>query len=656
MILDLKNPVVENEEDKEQKEENLKPLFQITNDEYDKYVITEDNFRKMILILYRIIANIPVILMGETGCGKTTLIKKLNQLLNNGELKLKILDINPSFDDNKLIDEMSKINEDAKKNIEEMYWVFFDELNTCDSLSLITEIFINRSFNNIKLSDNIRLIGACNPYRKRKRGANICGLAYPNDDNDLIYLVNILPQSLFYYVFNFGSLDSKNENQYISSILSDTIFEENLKEETKNIISKCHEYLRDAFDKSIVSLRELTRFKKIYKFFIEYFKNKNACLKNNGNPQSEKLKSIIISIYLCYYIRLVDGNLRSKFDNDLNKDFIRLVNYNSDYHENDLICDNEFKKDLQENYGINDFNNFHFKDILSKEEDFIIEKINPGEGIGENKSVKENIFVLFTSLNTNIPLIIIGKPGSSTSLSAQLICKEMSGKYSSSDFFKYYPQIIQSYFQGSDSTTPSDVEGIFQIAEGRLNALKEKNNPDDLPISMILFDELGLAERSKYNPLKALHSHLDFDGNKKGVSFVGISNWILDAAKLNRALCLSVPDLDDNLNDVKSTCISIAESINFEFANKPIFEKILPNVYFNFKEYLKVLKILTVFKQYEFQRYKVILYKYRDNEKFQDIFQNEDKSIFFFKKEKRLKKKNIKKFLSTKHLKNLKII
>ena len=47
--------------------------------------MTIDNFRKMILILYRIIASIPVILMGKTGCGKTAFIKKLNQLLNNGE-------------------------------------------------------------------------------------------------------------------------------------------------------------------------------------------------------------------------------------------------------------------------------------------------------------------------------------------------------------------------------------------------------------------------------------------------------------------------------------------------------------------------------------------------------------------------------------------
>ena len=39
----------------------------------------------MILLVYRIRANVPVIIMGETGCGKTSLIKKLSQILNNGE-------------------------------------------------------------------------------------------------------------------------------------------------------------------------------------------------------------------------------------------------------------------------------------------------------------------------------------------------------------------------------------------------------------------------------------------------------------------------------------------------------------------------------------------------------------------------------------------
>ena len=37
----------------------------------------------MVLIIYRIVANIPVILMGESGCEKTSLIRELNKLLND---------------------------------------------------------------------------------------------------------------------------------------------------------------------------------------------------------------------------------------------------------------------------------------------------------------------------------------------------------------------------------------------------------------------------------------------------------------------------------------------------------------------------------------------------------------------------------------------
>ena len=635
-VLNLKNPVCGGVSKPEEK--NLISLNSITNDP-TKYVITIDNFRKMILIIYRILANIPVILMGETGCGKTSLIKKLNQLLNNGEsLNLKIINLDASYDDNKIINLMNDANKEAEKNLRKAYWLFFDELNTIDSFSLITEIFTNHTYNGIKLLENIRLIGACNPYRTRNKGRNICGLTHPNDDNDLVYSVNILPQSLFYYVFNFGSLDTVNENLYISSILTDAINDKNLKEKTKNVISKCHEYLREKFDESIVSLRELTRFKKIYKFFKKYFENKNKFLQKDENQQVEQLKSIIISIYICYYIRLVDGETRSNFNDELKGYFINLVNYKFDINEkneeeNKAIKNKEFMKDLEDNYEIKDFNSFLFIDILSKEEDFILNQIRLGDGIGKNNALKENIFLLFTSLNTNIPLIIIGKPGSSKSLSVQLICKEMNGKYSNSGFFQLYPPIIQSYFQGSDSTTPGDVEGIFEIAEKKLDELREKSNQNNLPISMILFDELGLAERSRYKPLKALHSHLDFDGNKKGISFVGISNYSIDAAKENRALCLSVPDLHNKLEDVKNTCISIAKSINISFEEKEIFKQILPNVYFDYKEYLKVLKELTVYKQFKLQEYKKRLYQFRNNNKFSNIFDYDDKCKLFFQKE-----------------------
>jgi len=61
-------------------------------------------------------------------------------------------------------------------------------------------IFINRTFNEEKLEDNIRFIGASTPYRKRKENIERC-----DEDNQLVYKVEKLPQSLLYYVFNFGS-------------------------------------------------------------------------------------------------------------------------------------------------------------------------------------------------------------------------------------------------------------------------------------------------------------------------------------------------------------------------------------------------------------------------------------------------------------------
>ena len=63
----------------------------------NRYVIIDDNYKKIILLIYRIQANIPVIIMGETGYGKTTLIEKLNQILNNGENLVGIIRIDLYF-------------------------------------------------------------------------------------------------------------------------------------------------------------------------------------------------------------------------------------------------------------------------------------------------------------------------------------------------------------------------------------------------------------------------------------------------------------------------------------------------------------------------------------------------------------------------------
>ena len=66
-------------------------------------VFTSDNFIKMILIIFRIQANIPVIMMGETGCGKTSLIRIISQLLKS---EMKTLNIHAGISDKVIINFM----------------------------------------------------------------------------------------------------------------------------------------------------------------------------------------------------------------------------------------------------------------------------------------------------------------------------------------------------------------------------------------------------------------------------------------------------------------------------------------------------------------------------------------------------------------------
>lgn len=96
-ILNLSNDV-------EKDIDNKKSLISIINQKDNNYVITRDNYIKILLILYRIHADIPVILMGDTGCGKTILLTKLNQLLNNGKSIIELININIGMNDEKIIE------------------------------------------------------------------------------------------------------------------------------------------------------------------------------------------------------------------------------------------------------------------------------------------------------------------------------------------------------------------------------------------------------------------------------------------------------------------------------------------------------------------------------------------------------------------------
>ena len=108
-------------------------------------------------------------------------------------------------------------------------------------------------------------------------------------------------------------------------------------------------------------------------------------------------------------------------------------------------------------------------------------------------------------------------------------------------------------YQCSPLSTPEGIVGTFR----QCSKLQEDKNLDRF-VSVVVLDEVGLAEDSRRMPLKTLHPLLEdgvtssddiieTDEKPERVAFIGISNWALDPAKMNRGIMLSrgVPDVQE---------------------------------------------------------------------------------------------------------------
>jgi len=186
-----------------------------TFDPDPNYELTMDNVLKIMAIYMRFRCNIPVIIMGETGCGKTRLIKYLCDLQKPPDRPNKpkspeinnmyLLKVHGGISSRDIINHVRKAQQLAarnkelfdkytkdvkemvkeerrKKNIkldeegneaneepEEMFTVlFFDEANSTEAIGTIKEILCDGRMNGEKIdfSNGLKIIAACNPYKK----------------------------------------------------------------------------------------------------------------------------------------------------------------------------------------------------------------------------------------------------------------------------------------------------------------------------------------------------------------------------------------------------------------------------------------------------------------------------------------------------------
>ena len=499
------------------------------------YALTPDNILKMVLIIQRIRARIPVIVMGETGCGKTSLVR---YLAGTCGVSFRVFNFHAGVREEEMVTFVRKVEEEAKSCNE--VWVFLDEINTCEYLGTINEIICHRTIRGKPLVPNIVFIAACNPYRLRPAEkistAGLSGKTVTDEYSRLVYRVHPLPETMIDFVWDYGSLSTNDERAYIGRMVEGITG--NGEKLLVELLCTSQEYIREAeMNPYCVSLRDAYRCIVLVKWFNHTLKIKDnfpISRSNNGSNYSKatctfsrQMKSIILALAHCYRSRLTTAA------------------YRRGYHDKIASC-------IRKDQG--SFKSSSFEDIVRAEQEDYLGRMELPQGTAKNAALRENVFVMLVCILNQIPVFVVGKPGCSKSLSMQIIRSNLRGKDAKDPFLKTLPQLYVVSHQGSESSTS---DGILKVFEKAKKYRKHNTASDVLPV--VLLDEIGLAEISKYNPLKVLHSLLEpSESSFPDVAVVGISNWALDAAKMNRAIHLSRPEPD--VEDLYETGISLRDT------------------------------------------------------------------------------------------------
>ena len=511
------------------------------------YVLTVDNLKKMLAIHMRFRCNIPVIIMGETGCGKTRLINfmcKLQAKRRNIE-NLVVLKVHGETTRQDVLRSYEKALALAQKNI--VHGVdtilFFDETNTSPMIGLIKEILCDRRMDGSPIPTDIRLqfIAACNPYREHtpemKEKLASAGLGMISGDRmvrehfgdiplrDLVYRVIPLPESLLSLVWDFGRLSSETENSYISEIINFFLSSESFDKlqafrcVITKVLSAVQKYMRERRDEcSFVSLRDVERAVRITIWFYEFIPK--LFIKPTNN--SLVTYSLILSLSVCYRSRLRD---RNGFDSCL----IASLEYPLTPLSHSSIISNE----------------------LDRCQTRIVTLMKIPDHIARNAALKENLFMMYVCIQLKIPLFIIGKPGSSKSLARSIINHSINeGILVGGNKIAEYTRVYMQCYQCSQYTTSKEISDLFD----KCQTIQKEAAADS--VACVVLDEVGLAEDSPNLPLKVLHSLLEdsatseFAQRGPSVAFVGLSNWALDPAKMNRGIMVQLqdPSIDELVN------------------------------------------------------------------------------------------------------------
>ena len=404
-----------------------------------------------------------------------------------------------------------------------------------------------------ELPPNIFIVAACNPYRgdslaslqttfdsqKHKPTATATTDGLSQTSGHWFrgsYYVRPLSPTLELLMWDYKALDPSREREFIYSKLSMTLSDADSSDLTEPIVKSQQLIRKYAFDSlissgmntdeandrstSTVSQRDIQRAFHFFQWLSRLFASVDRY--QEEPPLKRKLRALYVALAIVYYFRL-DKKCRKNYAQEMNKRTIMGID----------------RKPVL------------FSEALRNELDWLIAETTLPPGVAQTEALKENLYATVVCTMTRTPLIIVGAPGSSKTLSFKITVSNLQGLESSKETFRneaVFHALEPTIYQCSRRSTSTEIESVFKRAIASQNFyLGDRQNC----YSVVMMDEAGLPEES-HESLKVLHVHLD----NQEVAFVGISNHVLDAAKSNRAVSLFRPETsEEDVRELASVCL-----------------------------------------------------------------------------------------------------
>lgn len=197
-------------------------------------------------------------------------------------------------------------------------WAFLDEINACDHLGFLVGVVCHRLLDGKPILRNVKVLAACNPYRKhdsKKQRAGLSARKMLKSGNvehlDKAYTVHPLPEALVENVQDFGILNVRDEHLYIQAMVLKSTENEVLSFPFVELLVMSQAFVKERCGEASVSLRDARRCIDLFMFFSRDLENR---------PQSKTLsaeirgrRAALLSFAHCYYYRLATDEERTKY-------------------------------------------------------------------------------------------------------------------------------------------------------------------------------------------------------------------------------------------------------------------------------------------------------------------------------------------------------